>query len=280
MTTEERTLLQRTQLKLARYIHRLCVENNIRYYIIGGTAIGAKRHGGFIPWDIDIDIEMPREDYERFKELCKTELDDRFSYHDYSNTKDIYAPHAVVCIKDTILRTSMVTLCDNEIDKVFVDVFPLDVAPESPRLQKKQAKKIRMLRALKAHKVGVIFRGTKKEVAIKRFLRFLLTPFSFKWIGTVREKVMRKYENCNSGLVSSMTSRYSYEKHLMPFEVYGKPTLVKFEDTELFAPEKLDEFLTRIYGDYMKLPPVEEREGLLDCFTEVYVPEEIQKGEF
>lgn len=278
MTNEDLKLLQKVQLSLMCIVHKICVENNIRYYIIGGSALGAKRHGGFIPWDIDMDIAMPREDYERFKQLGLKGLDPRLTYHDYSNTKNMFSPHALVCIKDTVLKEKIQTIGKRDVEGVFLDIFPLDTAPADPKLQEKQAKAVKLTRTLDARKKGAIFHNTKKEWLLKRAVVALMSPISFKLIGKTREKIMRKYENCGSGLICSMTSHYSYKKQLMPFEVYGTPTLVKFEDKEFFAPQQLEEYLTRLYRDYMTLPSEESRTELLNHFTEVYIPEELRNG--
>lgn len=278
MTNEELKLLQKVQLSLMCLVHKICVENNIRYYIIGGTALGSKRHGGFIPWDIDMDIAMPREDYERFKKLGLKGLDPRLTYHDYSNTKNMFSPHALVCINGTVLREKRDTIGKRDVEGVFLDIFPLDTAPSDPKLQQKQAKQIATTRMLDARKIGRLFRNSKKERLIKKIVVMLMKPISFKLIGKTREKIMRKYENCGSGLICSMTSHYSYQKQLMPFEVYGTPTLVDFDGYKFFAPEKLEEYLTKIFGDYMVLPDEKSRTELLNHFTEVYIPEELKDG--
>lgn len=278
MKNEDLKQLQKIQLSLMCLVHKICVENNIRYYIIGGTALGAVRHGGFIPWDIDMDIAMPREDYERFKALGLKGIDERLTYHDYSNTKNMFSPHALVCINGTLLREKRNTIGKRDVEGIFLDIFPLDTAPSDPKLQQKQAKAVKLTRTLDARKKGMLFRNSKKEWFIKKLVVLLMKPISFKLIGKTREKIMRKYEHCDSGLICSMTSHYSYQKQLMPFEIYGTPTLVDFDGYKFYAPEKLHEYLTKIFGDYMVLPDEKSRNELLEHFTEVYIPEELKDG--
>jgi len=278
MTNEDLKRLQKLQLSLMCLVHKICVENDIRYYIIGGTALGAKRHGGFIPWDIDMDIAMPREDYERFKSLALGGIDDRLTYHDYSNTKNMHSPHGLVCIKGTVLKEKIATIAKKDIEGIFLDIFPLDTAPSDPKLQAKQAKAVKFTKDLDLRKTGLIFKGSKKEKFIKKIIVLLLKPISYRFIGKTREKIMRKYENCDSGLICSMTSHYSYQKQLMPFEIYGKPTLVDFDGYQFYAPEKLHEYLTKLFGDYMVLPDEKSRTSLLNHFTEVYIPSEYENG--
>lgn len=105
------------------YIHDVCEKNNISYYIVGGTLIGALRHKGFIPWDIDIDISMPREDYSRFKNIFINECKESdFEYLDYSILDNFFKPHAIVRKKFTSFRIK--DDINSKYDYgVFVDVF-------------------------------------------------------------------------------------------------------------------------------------------------------------
>ena len=103
MNQQELESLQRVQLTIMDEIHKLCVNNNLRYYLIGGSALGAIRHKGFIPWDVDIDIAMPRPDYELFiTQYCK-QINPRFSVIDYRDEKNYYPPHALVILNNSVL---------------------------------------------------------------------------------------------------------------------------------------------------------------------------------
>ena len=103
MTLEEAEKLKKVQLEIMDEIDRICEDNNICYYIVGGTLIGAIRHKGFIPWDVDMDIAMPRKEYDRFKRICSDQLDIKYQYCDYTNVENYDRPHAVVCVKNTKL---------------------------------------------------------------------------------------------------------------------------------------------------------------------------------
>ena len=138
--------LQSVQMEIMDEVHRVCTENNILYYIIAGTALGAVRHGGFIPWDLDIDVAMPRSDYERFQKICNEKMSDRFICRNYKNTKGYLRPHALVCIKDTYLSTKSEKYNTNEQNLgIYLDVFPLDNAPDDVALREKQAEQIKKL---------------------------------------------------------------------------------------------------------------------------------------
>ena len=86
MTEQEFKRLQEAQIEIMDEVHRLCEENGIEYYLIAGSALGAVRHGGFIPWDFDIDVGMRRAEYERFREVCLAGLSERCIYRDFRNT--------------------------------------------------------------------------------------------------------------------------------------------------------------------------------------------------
>ena len=271
MTPEKLKLLQKAQLNILEDIHAICVKENLRYYMIGGTALGAVRHGGFIPWDVDIDIAMPRADYDAFAELCKNgALPASLAYHNFENTKGHYSPHALVSLKGstlTLKNSAQSTECGNS--EIFIDIFPLDTAPADLKSQQKQAKRLLKIKKIKARKRGTLYRASVIEKIVKKAVSLALTPWSFEKLGRMQDKEMRKHFGCESGLLCSMASRYSYFKQLMPETVYGKPTLIKFEDREFFGPENIEEYLTRLYKDYMRLPPEEERQKMLELFDDV-----------
>ncbi len=254
-------------------VHRLCCENDILYYIIGGTALGAVRHGGFIPWDLDIDIAMPRKDYERFAEICSKDLSERFVYRSYKNTHNFMHPHALVCIKNTSLTVKNDKYNSKEkslgLHGIYLDIFPLDNAPENSSLQQKQVAEIERIKKLKIFKRAYCHNNNFKNKVIKKLVSAMIFWTNTDKLNDEFDKACRKYENDDSGLLCSMSSHYRYSKQCMPASVYGMPQLVKFEDRMYYAPEMLEDYLTRIFGDYMKLPPEEQRQANLEIFDKV-----------
>ena len=174
--------LKETILAIMCEIDKLCSEHDIRYIIVGGTALGAVRHKGFIPWDDDLDIAMPREDYDRFIELSKEYFPKDLYLRDFSNDESYYLPFGKVCKKGT----KYVTELDSELtdsNEVFVDIFPLDNA-ESPTsgILALQAKIVKGLKAVIIRKKKMQLQSTSLSV---RILQVLLAPFSaaqlMKW---------------------------------------------------------------------------------------------------
>lgn len=262
--------LQKVQLEIMDEVHRICVEHQITYYIIGGTALGAVRHGGFIPWDLDIDIAMPRSDYERFSEIAPQNLVARYIYRDYKNTHNFMHPHALVCVRDTYLSTRFGYLNPKEENLgIYLDIFPLDVAPEDRTLQQKHINDIERVKRCKRLRRGYLYRNDFVRKAIKKTIAALLFFYNIDKLNDDFDKVCRRYEDTDSSMWCSMSSHFSYYKQCMPAAVYGTPQLVKFENRMYYAPEQLDEYLTRIYKDYMKLPSEEERQANLEYFDKI-----------
>lgn len=270
MTKDEFRKLQLTQLEIMDEIHRICVNNNISYYMIGGTALGAVRHGGFIPWDLDIDIAMRRVDYDRFKQVCEKTLDNRFTYRDYTNMHNFNHPHALICIKNTVLV--------NKFDKfnsgvenlgIYLDIFPLDNAPTNKEARMKQAKDLADIKKLKQYKVAMSYQKNIVKTIVKKVISAALFWTSVDKINIKMDECMRRYNDEETGYLCSMASHYSYEKQYMPQEIYGVPQLMKFEDRQYYGPQNVDEYLKRIYKDYMKLPPEEEQKANLSVFEKV-----------
>lgn len=269
--------LQLAQLYLLKEVDRVCKKNGLKYYMIAGTALGAVRHKGFIPWDIDLDVAMMREDYDKLMNECAWDFGEQFFLQNYKTEKQHYSAHACLCLNGSEIKFSLSTI-RGEVKKhngIYMDIFPLDTAPADEKLQLKQAKKIRFYKKIKTlkknckNKKGFLY---CKWIA-HDLIKLLLKPFSFEYLNKKQDAIMKKYEGCGSGYVVSMASKYSYKKQLMPVSFYGEPTSVWFEDREYCAPEKLEDYLTKLYGDYMKLPPENEREGLVNIIAEVCFPE-------
>ena len=270
MNQKEFEKLRTVQMEIMDEVHRVCEKNKIIYYIIGGTALGAKRHGGYIPWDLDIDIAMPRADYEKFAQVCDTELHHRFEYRNFKNTSQYNYPHALVCVKNTFLSVKSYIYNPKEKNLgIYLDIFPLDKAPEEVSLQNKQIEEIERIKKLKLLKRAYCYKNDFKNKVVKKLISAAMFWTDTDKLNAQFDAVCRKYENTDSNFLCSMASHYKYTKQCMPSEVYGKPTLVKFEDREYYAPEMLDDYLTRIFGDYMKLPPEEERHANLGIFDKV-----------
>ena len=257
--------LQLKELELLKFFQQVCKEHNIEYYALGGTLLGAVRHKGFIPWDDDIDVGIPRPDYER---LCKI-LEEmsgtgKIKFRSYKNSEDYirYFGH----IEDTTFKVVRHDKLKAEETYAWIDLFPLDAMPNNALLRKLKVFQVLVLRALfrfscfdtlvDVHKKG---RPLHEKILV--------------WIGlhTPIQKLFNT-KSCLRALEHALTST-SYEKsdylvnamgaykfrEMFHKKYYGKGRMYPFEDTEICGPEDYDFVCKQLYGDYMTPPPPGKR---------------------
>lgn len=267
MDAQEIKKYQQAQLSLLEETDRICQELGICYYMIGGTLLGAVRHGGFIPWDADIDIAMPRADYERFRKYWEDENSSQYFYQHYTTEANHFSPHGILRIRGThVVMRGRISRFKPKEDGIYLDVFPLDEPPVEKTAQEKQMKRIKRIRTLIEWKAGYTYgnkTGSAKQLA-KKAVQLCLLPLSLPALNKMLDRAMRKHTGSGSGYLVSMASHYSYWKQLMPQQIYGEPIRIAFEDGQFCAPAQIDAYLKQIYGDYMQLPPVEKRFSDLD----------------
>lgn len=223
-------------------IDRICQKHHIRYLLDGGTMLGAVRHKGFIPWDDDADVMMPRDDYERFLRIAADEMRAPYVFQCIENTKEY--PYNFGKVFDTSTKyverfTAPLAISHG----VYVDVFPMDYVDEKDYL--KHAKMIAHYTMLRYYKLGIAH-GPKSIVG-------KLLPLSLINRGAQRHM---KYHPQKSPLVCKMC-HHGKNKPPIPVELFDKTTALPYEHTALRVPEAYDAFLRGRYGDYMRLPPEE-----------------------
>ena len=244
--------LQVIEADMLRHTIEICDKLNLRYYLLGGTLLGAVRHGGFIPWDDDIDIGMPRCDYEIFiREAQRYYPDNMFVQH-YTTEKNMPVSWCKIRRSDTAFMESAIR--GIEINKgIFIDVFPLDVYPDSDEERKLLFKKDRFYRkaiskAYTSH--------TVKELLAKTINTLETLFLSYKKAVAMRDEAHKSVKQ------GSMIANYNGawgEKEIVPAEWYGDGAILTFEGIKCRVPVEYDKWLTQVYGDYMTLPPEEKR---------------------
>lgn len=266
MTQEQINSIQQVQIGILKEIHHVCIEQGYRYYLIGGSALGAVRHKGIIPWDVDIDIAMPRADYQKFITEGSKYLDEKLSIHYYATDKDFATVHALVALKDSSIRFRGESPAGIRYG-IFVDVLPLDQWPEDRDLkiqQQKDLKKIQMLRALR---FGVIYGTTNplKSIVKKTTKRIMSIFYTKRTLNERQQTIMQRHNRPDEGKEwCSMVSHYSFDKTTFPKEVFGTPRLYEFSGHQFFVPEKVEDYLAHLFGDYMKFPSEESRIKLMN----------------
>jgi putative licD-family phosphotransferase len=247
-------IIQNKILSILKEFISICEENNLTYYALGGTLLGAVRHKGFIPWDDDIDIGMPREDYEKFKKLAPHVLPGNLRIFNNPMNLDI----------TQLVDKNVVVKIANSESNVFIDIFPLDGYPEKGVFAAEfHSSRILLQRML--CKISVLDqledkdRGTLENLIVKisktlRIQKLLSKDALVKNL----HKVIQKYDFNTSSYVGNVLGRYR-AREIVPREYFKEPVSLTFEDTMINCPTKYKEYLSEIYGDYMKLPPVEDR---------------------
>lgn len=262
--------IQKVQLYIMDHIHDLCVKHNLRYYLIGGSALGAVRHGGFIPWDVDIDIAMPRDDYNKFYTIAKTELNTNLSAISYIDNKYLLSPHIIV-----VLNNSKITFSKDKLNPqikregIYVDVLPLDKVPLDESLRIKQKKRLLRLRELMELRMLSYY---ETDSWIRKIIKSMLIHTIYRIPTSIITKEQNRIsqwgnDQDNYHELCSMLSHYSYDKLCMPKEWFGSPSQLSFEGREYFVPSAVKSYLQKLFGDFMKLPSIEEQkkyESLID----------------
>lgn len=269
--------LQEKSLEIFKYFQKLCKENNLRYWVGGGTCIGALRHQGFIPWDDDIDVFMPRPDYEKFYAIWD-EIADTQHYALCRTTKEKNIHQTDMQLVD--LTTTFInrhSVNEDIMHGVSVDIMPFEGCPEgkiaraiqiyhsvlygiynAQRLPDHQGKLLRFATSLVLNAV----KDPEKRYKVWKKHEMKMAQYNFDSVKTVKETV------------TSMRALF-YPHPREDFETMDVP----FEDIMVAVPVGADAYLRRIFGDYMQLPPEEGRVAKHDVvYANLNAPFEEFKG--
>ena len=250
--------IQLVCLDLLKVFDEFCEKNNLRYYVCGGGCIGAIRHGGFIPWDDDIDVMMPRRDYETLKSIWPIQMKDtQYRLNDNSSNVFLRTMWASVSNENTTFIKSRQQHLDIS-QGIRLDLIPLDGCPEG-----RAARVIQMFWAL-MHQIYInqeppISKGKLLEGIGKIILSFHKSWPSRYNAAKRAEKRMAKYDFDNSKKVTELTTRFHYMKNEYPREAFEPAIRKEFEGFMASLPGGYDTYLSMAFGDYMQLPPEEER---------------------
>ncbi len=250
--------VQQRCLEIALVFKKFCEDNDLLFYLCGGGCIGAVRHQGFVPWDDDLDVFMPRPDYERLCVLWPQQMDES-RYRLTRSSEDQFDRSQLTAITDE--ETTFVKERQMDLDiphGIRLEVLPLDGCPEN-----------RLLRAEQLF-WGLVFQvfnnqepPTSKGKLLEWVGRAMLAIFpgwkSRYRVACLAERRMSRYSFSESSLVTELCVRFNYMKNEYPRAWFESAVEMPFCDTMLPVPVGYEEYLTKVFGDYRQLPPRERQ---------------------
>ena len=249
--------IQTIGLGILKFIDKICTENKIKYFLCAGTALGAVRHKGFIPWDDDVDVMMPREDYERFLKLMDKSNNEHYKCLHFGKDFPYYF-YRFAKVVDLNTSLTEINFPKHPDMGIYVDIFPIDGIDE--KVGKKIIKKHYNLGLIHYQSASLKFVKSKRGFVhnVFKYIAYVYAKI-FGWQHWVKksEKLIKKYkmQNCK---FAGIYDEYQ-EKEIMPKEIFDEVIYVDFEDSKFPIVKNYDYYLTKIYGDYMTPPPENQR---------------------
>ena len=252
---------------MLKELDEICNKNNLTYYLCGGTLIGAVRHKGFIPWDDDVDVMMPRKDYEKLRDIAASSFSPRFklAYYKeiYKNNKPLKHHIQILDLETPIIRN----WAEKEVEVYsWIDVFPLDGMPNNKLLQNLHYYHLMFWHVIMQiswfDQIVNLYKPNRPlhERIIIKFVK--LTHFGKNW-NTIKiidkiEYLCKKYNFDYGDTIISFYGGYR-KKEILKKEWFKNSIRVPFENSSFNIPEKYNEELKHYYGDYM-IPPTSKED--------------------
>ena len=255
--------LQLCELEILLEFVRICEQFSLRYYLVGGTLLGAVRHQGFIPWDDDIDVAMPREDYDRFAQIAPRELAPQYFYQSPKTDPNYFLTYAKIRKNGTEVYEERFK--DAKFHKgVFIDIFPLDFCPAPGPV----CHLLFNVLAVMNYR-GQVDSGERyapyKELSGKIGYT-VLRLFSPRGLVRVRKRLLGLSKRLSrKEYVAAYSGAYGYYKEVFPAAWFAEGSFVPFEGRTLKGPVGGERYLTQVFGgDFMVLPPETEQKWHID----------------
>ena len=258
-------ILQNTELELVKEFHGICEQYDLKYLLAFGTMIGCARHHGFIPWDDDIDVVMPWEDYCKFIEIANQVSDPRYMVFHESTVKNYPFPFAKFVKKDScaIFEYPFVHYMDQPI---YIDIFPALLVPKNyMQFKHIQASNFFLSQTAKMKTLSP-FKHTRRGFFAKAgMLMFYclnkMIPQKACYSRMMKTALSVKEEDARCCYIGDMYETNAIGRCQIPADAFDRRILMPFEDTALYMPRDYDTILRATYGDYMKLPPEDQRKS-------------------
>ncbi len=257
--------MQIIELDIVKEFIKICKKNELKYYMLGGTLLGAIRHKGFIPWDDDIDVGMPRPDYERFLEIIVNEMPASYGIKTFNNSDNFIKYHTRLENRNYTFESS--SYGNNQKMFSWIDVFPLDGMPNNKimlELHKFHLLYLRAMTQLSQFNETIDFSNKNRPFIEKAII------WAGKYLGLGRnkdpkktmlalDKALKKYSYDDSKYLVNFMGAYKF-REMFEKSKYLDGKMYDFEDIQLCGPVDYDFVLTQLYGDYM-IPPKEQEKN-------------------
>ena len=259
--------IQLVQLEIMIAFDRICKKHDITYQLFAGTLLGAVRHKGFIPWDDDVDVCMLRPEYDRFLEIAQQELDPDYFVQNTYTDPEYYNIFTRIRKNGTFFDQP--TYQEFNFHKgIFIDIFPLDNLPGNWFRRVAKTRSLALLRFFhrKFNKLRKIENVTKVKNPLKRLLKhlghFVACRVSNAFMTRLQDAICVRHNRKETALVTHLTDgalRNRWFQYRMKRTDVLDSIMLEFEGHDFPAPRNYDFILRQIYGDYLQLPPEEER---------------------
>lgn len=245
-------------LNMLQDIIKICEKNKITYYLSGGTLLGAVRHKGFIPWDDDIDIMIPRKDYKKFESMYRET--GSYLFWSKKDRKKWNAPYNRVVNSNTFVNNKNSEMTHG----LFIDIFPIDYAPKNKWLRKTVVSTAKLLDTLRN---GARRKDYTEDEGFLLLKKYFINPLG-KIIGSYNcsylidkfAETVGRLSNKSPKYCGVIVVSYHYKmREFVPVSIYNGDEKLLFEKIEVKVPEGYDIYLSSLYGDYMELPSKENQ---------------------
>ncbi len=256
--SEKRKQVWEIEMQILDAFVSICKTKGLSYYLIGGSLLGAVRHNGFIPWDDDIDIGMPRKDYDKFVKIANELLPDPLFLQSNETETGFYYGHAKIRNSQTTAIRKLDWGSGSLFNQgIFIDIMPFDAIPNNCFIRKTHYYIISFLRKLilRSCYYGGLDKHTVKNKIFHFFTKIVSLFISPHTLSILYDIIVKAFENRNTAYVGQISTSYDYVKSRRERTIYDELIDHQFEDRVYKIPKRYEEILNPAYGDWRTPKP-------------------------